>query len=104
MRAQPVFEPSRVNNALDLSFQLVSIYGRGGVTGTSTEIVSTKLFGLDRQDYEDLSSSIWINHTSAYGLGWYNFLNAALSQRTGITSGQYARSPAPGTPPPVPHI
>ena len=104
MRAQPVFEPSRVNNTLDLSFQLVSIYGRGGVTGTSTEIVSTKLFGLDRQDYEDLSSSIWINHTSAYGLAWYNFLNASLSQRTGITSGQYARSPATGTPLTVEYI
>ena len=96
VRAQPVFEPTRINNSLDLSFQLVSLYGRGGVAGTSTEIVNSKLFGLDRQDYEDLESTIWINHTSAYGLAWYSFFNATLAKEFGITSGTFTRSPPTG--------
>lgn len=97
IRAQPVFEPLKVNNSLDLSFQLISLYGRGGATGTGTEIVNTKLFGLDRQDYTGLSSDIWINHTSAYGLAWWHFFNTTLSKNLGITQGQFSGSANPAT-------
>jgi len=101
IRAQPIFEPQRVNNSIDLSFQLISLYGRGSVAGTTTEIVNTKLFGLDRQDYggaeTPIKSTIWVNHTSTYGLAWYNFFNSTLSRRLGITSGQYTVSASPTT-------
>lgn len=93
VRAQPVFEPLKVNNSLDLTFQLVSLYGRGGVAGTTTEVVNTKLFGVDRQDYTDITSTIWINHTrTAYGLAWYNFLNATLAKNLGVSSGSFSRA------------
>ncbi|OGS48225.1 MAG: hypothetical protein A3K68_04675 [Euryarchaeota archaeon RBG_16_68_13] len=96
IRAQPVFEPVKVNNTLDFTFQLISLYGRGSVTGTTTEVVNTKLFGLDRQDYEDVTSTVWINHTSRYGLAWYNFFNATLARSLTVTSGTYQRALSQG--------
>ena len=89
IRAPPVFEPVRLNNTLDLSFQLISLYGRDSVSGTTTEVVNAKLFGLDRQDYTDLRSTIWINHTTAYGVAWYHFFNRTLSQSLGLTTGSF---------------
>jgi len=95
IRASPVFNPVRANNKLNLTFQLVSLYGGGAVTGTSTEIVTSRLFGVDRQAYSDLASTIWLNHTSKYGLAWYNFMNATLAKSVGITSGTFLVSPSP---------
>lgn len=97
LRALPVFEPILVENSIDLSFQVVSLYGSGAVAGTSTEIVHTKLFGLDRQDYDGIASSIWINHTTRYGLAWYSFLNSTLARTLGVTSGAYTRVGNPTT-------
>jgi len=97
VRGLPVFEPILVENSLDLSFQLVSLYGSGGLTGTSTEIIHSKLFGLDRQDYTGVASAIWVNHTTRYGLAWYSFLNATLARSLGISSGSYTRVGNPTT-------
>ena len=59
----------------------MSLYGKGIVTGTTTEMVSTELFAFDRQDYSGFPSNaiVWLNHTSAYGLSWYRFFNQTLS-------------------------
>lgn len=90
VRAPPTFEAIPLNNTLDMSFQLLTLYGTGSVAGTTTEVVNTKLFGLDRQDYTDLRSTIWINHTSPYGLAWYQFFNGTLTRNLAITSGTFA--------------
>ncbi|MGQ0796934.1 MAG: hypothetical protein ACT4OI_03595 [Methanobacteriota archaeon] len=89
IRAPPVFEPVRLNGSLDLSFQLLSLYGRDSVSGTTTEVVNAKVFGLDRQDYVDLTSTLWVNHTSAYGVAWYQFFNNTLSEALGLASGSF---------------
>jgi hypothetical protein len=81
IRAQPTFVVVKTNNTLDVSFGLVSLYGTGLVSGTSTEVVNTQVFAFDRQDYSGLTSNaaVWVNHTSAYGLAWYRFVNATLA-------------------------
>lgn len=90
VRAPPVFEAVPLNNTLDLSFQLVSLFGKDSIAGTSTEVVNTKVFGLDRQDYTQLRSTIWINHTSSYGIAWYHFFNNTLAKGLGVTTGTFA--------------
>lgn len=77
VRAAPIFSVRKVNNALDISFGLVSLYGGGTVSGTNTEVINSQLFALDPQNYADFPANavIWINHTSRYGLAWYQFLN-----------------------------
>lgn len=83
IRAPPIFSVSKVNNALDISFGLVSLYGGGTVTGTSTEMISTQLFALDPQSYVTFPADarIWINHTSRFGLAWYTYVNGTLGDR-----------------------
>ncbi len=81
VRAQPTFLVTEINRTLDIRFDLITLYGRGGVTGSSTEVVNARLFASDVQLYDRFPSNaiIWINHTSAYGLAWYRFLNATLA-------------------------
>src|SRR5216117_1165788 len=81
IRAQPTFSVLKTNNTLDVSFGLVSLYGAGSVSGTSTEVVNTQVFAFDRQDYRGFPAHavIWVDHSSRYGLVWYRFLNATLA-------------------------
>jgi hypothetical protein len=95
VRAPPTFEAVPLNSTLDVSFQLITLYGSGSVSGTSTEVVNTKLFGLDRQDYTDIRSTIWINHTSSYGVAWYQFFNGTLAKNLVITTGTFATVETP---------
>lgn len=80
IRGAPIFSARNVSNALDLSFGLVTLYGGGTVTGTNTEVINSQLFALDTQSYVNFPSNavIWINHTSRYGLAWYQFINETL--------------------------
>src|SRR5437870_5121029 len=81
IRAQPTSSVLKTNNTLDISFGLVSLYGAGSVSGTSTEVVNTQVFAFDRQDYRGFPANavIWVDHPSRYGLAWYRFLNATLA-------------------------
>ena len=94
VRAQPTFAVIRSNNSLDVSIGLVSLYGAGTVTGTSTEVVNTQVFAFDRQDYQNFAANevLWINHTSRYGLAWYGFMNSTLSGSLKL-GGTYAQTP-----------
>lgn len=81
VRGPPTFAVTNVNNALDISLGLVSLYGSGTVTGTTTEVINSQLFALDPQEYTSFPADarIWVNHTSRYGLAWYQFLNDTLA-------------------------
>src|SRR6267143_978109 len=93
VRVHPTFSVLVANNSLDISFALVSLYGKGIVTGTTTEMVSTELFAFDRQDYQGFPNNavLWLNHTSAYGLSWYRFINQTLSDTLKL-AGTYSRT------------
>jgi len=94
VRAPPTFLVSKVNGTLQLHFDLVSLYGRGEITGTGTEVVNTRLFATDHQTYDRFPGNavIWINHTSAYGLAWYQFLNTTLGSSLNLP-GTYTSTP-----------
>ena len=94
IRAQPTFSVLKTNNTLDVSFGLVSLYGAGSVSGTSTEVVNTQVFAFDRQDYQGFPANavIWVNHTSRYGLSWYRFLNQTLASAL-VLGGTFTQTP-----------
>jgi predicted secreted protein len=94
IRVHPTFSVLQSNNTLDISFALVSLYGKGIVTGTTTELVSSELFAWDRQVYTGFPANgvIWINHTaSRYGLSWFRFMNQTLADTLKL-GGTYTRT------------
>ncbi|HEV8595914.1 MAG TPA: hypothetical protein VGR51_10350 [Thermoplasmata archaeon] len=94
VRAQPTFLVTETNHTLQIRMDLVSLYGRGSVSGTSTEVVNSRLFATDLQTYDRFPNNavIWVNHTSEYGLAWYHFWNETLEQSLHL-GGTYAGSP-----------
>ncbi|MEK6986726.1 MAG: hypothetical protein AABX97_01365 [Candidatus Thermoplasmatota archaeon] len=88
IRAEPTFQAAKSGTNMTLAFQLVNLYGQGGLVGTTTEVVNTKVFGVNLQTYTSFASGITVKHTSAYGLAWYNFLNATLASAYGVKQGQ----------------
>jgi hypothetical protein len=99
IRVRPTFSVLNTNNALNISFALQSLYGKGVITGTTTEMISTQLFAFDRQDYQtgrsnmNLNNSVlWINHTlTLYGKAWYQFFNQTLADSLKL-GGTYAQT------------
>ena len=79
VRAAPTFQATTSGPNLNVAFELVNLYGSGSAAGTSTQIVSTKVFAVNQQTYANLSSRLYVNHTSTYGLAWFNFFNSTLS-------------------------
>jgi hypothetical protein len=93
IRGAPIFTVAKRNNALDVSFGLVSLYGGGAVSGTNTEVITSQLFALDPQVYTNFPANeiLWINHTSRYGLAWYQFLNETLANSLKL-SGTFSKT------------
>jgi len=79
VRAAPTFLATPTATSLNVAFELVNLYGSGSAAGTSTQIINTKVFGVNQQTYANLSAPLWVNHTSPYGLAWFNFFNSSLS-------------------------
>jgi hypothetical protein len=88
IRAEPTFQASMSGANMTVAFELINLYGQGGLAGTTTEVVNTKVFGVNLQTYGSIASAIYLNHTSAYGRAWYDFLNATLATAYGIQPGQ----------------
>ena len=94
VRAPNVFSATNAGGKLALSFELVTLYGQGSLTGTTTEVVITKVFGANQQTYggitgntvQAITSHIKIRHTSLYGQAWFNFLNGSLAQGFGLST------------------
>lgn len=96
IRAQPEGQVIRAPNNflvtksganLTLGFELVNLYGTGGITGTTTEVVNTKVFGVNLQTYTNILSPVTFYHNSTYGLAWFSFMNSTLAQALGLPRG-----------------
>ena len=83
VRASPTFAVSRSGTSLNLAFELVNLYGSGSAAGTSTQVINSKVFAINQQSY-NLTSALYVNHTSAFSLGWFNFFNSTLSTSLAI--------------------
>ena len=79
--AAPVFQVLRSGDNLSVAFELVSLFGSGSASGTSTQIVDTNVFGVNQQTYTNVATSpgIVIRHLSKYAQAWFNFFNTTLS-------------------------
>ncbi len=95
VRAAPIFQASRTAGNLSVAFELVNLYGTGSTAGTSTQIVDTNVFGVNQQQYSGLSQDLYVNHTTSFGLAWFNFFNSSLSSSLQIT--KYGYTSAAGT-------
>ncbi len=94
VRAEPSFEVTKTNSTVAVAFTLISLFGTGGLTGTSTDGVTARLIGVDRQDYTAIQSSLWINHTTAFGPAWYGLFNDTFAKAFGVTPERFAPCPA----------
>ncbi len=47
------------------------------------------MIGVNQQVYSGLTRDLFINHTSAFGLAWFNFFNTTLSSGLKVTSYTY---------------
>jgi len=94
VRAEPSFAVTKTN-LVTVGFTLVSLFGTGGATGTTTDGVTARLIGVDRQEYSAIRSSMWINHTSDFGPAWYEFFNETFSKAFGVTPEKFSPCPAP---------
>lgn len=83
VRGSPTFQSVRTGSNLNLAFELVNLYGSGSASGTSTQVVNAQVFAFNQQSY-NLTSGLYVNHTSAFALGWFNFFNATLSSSLGL--------------------
>ena len=89
MRADPTFGVSVVNDTLRIAMTHVGLFGNGSVEGSSTEGIHSKLIGVDRQEYTQVLSDVWINGTTPYGVAWVSFFNRTLADAFKIDSGVF---------------
>jgi len=89
LRAEPGFEVRIINNTEEITMVLVSLLGSGGMQGTTTEGVHTKVVSASTDDYKRVFTDVYINHTSPYGLAWYAFYNKTLNDAFDIPSDAY---------------
>jgi len=89
VRADPTFEVDVVNNSVQVSWTHVSLFGQGSASGTTTEGVHSKLLGVDRQDYANVRSDLWINATTASGLAWVAYFNRTLGIAFGVERSEF---------------
>lgn len=92
VRAAPIFQVTPSATNLSVAFELVNLYGSGSAAGTTTQIVDTKVIGVNQQVYSGLTTDVFINHTSAFGLAWFSFFNTTLSSSLKVTSFAYTSS------------
>lgn len=89
LRAEPTFEVKIVNNTEDITIVLISLLGYGSMQGTTTEGVHTKVISVSTEEYKRLHSDIYVNHTSRYGLAWFQFYNRTLNKAFSLTADNY---------------
>jgi len=89
VRARPQFSISNRSTYVEVDFTLVTLFGAGGVAGVGTEGISLDRIGVDFQDYTNVTSYIYINHTTEYPVAWYRFFNSTLAEAYGVTAEDY---------------
>ena len=94
VRAFPTFEVDVLNDTVQLSWTHIGLFGTGSVAGTTTEGIHSKLLGVDRQDYTSVTSDVYINATTPYGVAWIGFFNKTLGDAFRIDAGRFKNCPS----------
>jgi len=93
VKGAPAFQVSVANNSAQVDFTLVQMFGGGGVTGVGAEGLQSRVLSVDLQEYTQIVTDVYVNHTSLYGPAWYRFFNDTLGDAYEITSDDYATNP-----------
>ena len=96
IRAEPTLVINIVDESIELAWTQISLFGLGSVSGTTTEGIHAGLVGVDRQDYTDLTSDVWINSTTPYGVAWVGFFNRTLADAFGVPRERFNNPLYPG--------
>jgi hypothetical protein len=93
IRARPQFSATDRGSYVEVQFDLITLFGQGSAAGVGTEGIHMELLSTDVQEYTNLTSSIWINHTTEFPEAWYRFFNDTLSDSFGVTGDDYENEP-----------
>ncbi len=81
IRADPQFSVVNKSGNVDVTFTQISLYGKNNsLAGIGTEAVNTKVLSVDSQEYENITSSLYINITTEYGSAWRSYFNLTLAK------------------------
>ncbi len=93
VRADPTFVVDILNGTVQLSMSQVSLFGRGSAEGSTTEGIHSKLLGIDRQDYTQVRSDVWVNGTTPFGIAWVSFFNRTLANAFVVPQSRFQNCP-----------
>jgi len=93
IKGEPTFAVFRSNTSVQVDFTLVRLFGSGGVAGIGSEGLAARVSAADLQEYTDINTAVWVNHTSLFGPAWYRFLNATLAAAYDVTTDLYQSNP-----------
>lgn len=91
VRVDPQFVVLNGTNGVEVALTLIQLIGSGSVAGSGTEGISSKLIGLDMQEFTSFQSSLWINHTTLYGQVWFDFFNETLALAFGVLDSDFSK-------------
>ncbi len=81
IRAEPEFSVENKSGNVDVTFTQISLYGKNNsLAGIGTEAVHTKVLSVDSQEYENITSYLYINITTEYVSAWHNYFNLTLTK------------------------
>lgn len=89
VRGRPAFDVRNQGSYVEVSFTMIQLYGSGSVQGVSTEGIHATLIGLESETYENVNSSIGIEHETEYGVAWFRFFNETLAKAYNVTAEDY---------------
>ncbi|MEE9223605.1 MAG: hypothetical protein V3U51_02530, partial [Thermoplasmata archaeon] len=63
---------------IEISLSQVTLFGRGGTSGVSTEGARTRLINAETERYTNLTSDFNITLNTDYEVAWFHYYNATL--------------------------
>ena len=93
VKGAPSFEVFVSNASAQVDFSLIQLFGSGSVTGTTAEGLEARVLSADLQEYKQITSDIYANHTTLFGPAWYRFFNDTLAGAYDVTSKDYKDNP-----------
>ena len=93
VKGDPSFQTIVTNTSAQVDFTLIQLFGSGAFVGVGAEGLQARVISVDLQEYANIQTDIFVNHTTFYGPAWYRFFNTTLAAAYGITANLYKTNP-----------
>jgi hypothetical protein len=93
VKGEPTFQVVIANNSAQVDFTLIQMFGSGGVAGVGAEGLQARVIAVDMQEYTNVNTIVWVNHTTLYGPAWFRFLNTTLADAFQVNGDLYRSNP-----------